>query len=195
MPPRGAAKRRGVFATRSPHRPAPIGLTCTPLISVRGLTLEVGALDLIDGTPVLDIKPYLSTVDSFPESSLGWVEEIVAAEAEPPQYEVSLSPLGEEQLNWLRETWQIDFTERAFTILRRDPSPHRTRRILKLEANRFRLACGAWRVYFYLEGSVVVIEEINKGYAHETLMAPGKEKILDRLAQLAFADRWPAKEV
>ncbi len=191
LPPRGPAKRRGVFATRSPHRPAPIGLTCTPLLAVNGLTLEVGPLDLVDGTPVLDIKPYLRTVDCFPRSSLGWVDEIGAAEAAPPSFDLRILPLAKMQLEWLKTNWEINFTERAYEILRRDPSPHRTRRILKLEDNRFRLACGAWRLYFHLEGEVVVIEEIAKGYANETLLAPGKEKILDRAAQLAFAEQFP----
>src|SRR5579872_2992859 len=76
LPPRGPAIRRGVFATRSPHRPNPIGLTSTPLVSVMGRILEVGPLDLVDGTPVLDIKPYLRTVDCHSAASLGWLAEV-----------------------------------------------------------------------------------------------------------------------
>jgi tRNA (Thr-GGU) A37 N-methylase len=53
----------GLFATRSPHRPNGIGITTVNLLSVDGLTLEVKGLDAIDGTPVLDIKPYTSKFD------------------------------------------------------------------------------------------------------------------------------------
>ncbi|KXS46670.1 MAG: hypothetical protein AWU58_357 [Methanohalophilus sp. T328-1] len=53
----------GVFATRSPHRPNSIGITTVNLLSVDGLTLEVEGLDAIDGTPVLDIKPYTIKFD------------------------------------------------------------------------------------------------------------------------------------
>lgn len=53
----------GLFATRSPHRPNGIGITTVNLLSVDGLTLEVEGLDAIDGTPVLDIKPYTSKFD------------------------------------------------------------------------------------------------------------------------------------
>ncbi|APH39317.1 tRNA (N6-threonylcarbamoyladenosine(37)-N6)-methyltransferase TrmO [Methanohalophilus halophilus] len=53
----------GLFATRSPHRPNGIGITTVNLLSVDGLTLEVEGLDAIDGTPVLDIKPYVSKFD------------------------------------------------------------------------------------------------------------------------------------
>lgn len=53
----------GLFATRSPHRPNGIGITTVNLLSVDGLTLEVEGLDAIDGTPVIDIKPYTSKFD------------------------------------------------------------------------------------------------------------------------------------
>jgi tRNA (adenine37-N6)-methyltransferase len=64
----------GVFATRSPYRPNPIGLTVVRLLGRDGRTLRVRGLDMLDGTPVLDIKPYLSSV---PEAELrrGWMDE------------------------------------------------------------------------------------------------------------------------
>lgn len=187
LPPRGPAKRRGLFATRSPHRPNPIGLTCVPLLSVEGLTLRVGPLDLLDGTPILDIKPYIRTVDSFPESSLGWIGEVEEQLAAAPRYEIQLSELAQRQLTWLRDHWQIDFTDRAFTLLRQDPTPHRTRRILQLSENQFRMACGPWRLFYRLEGLGVVVESVGKGYSDESLVAEGWEKIPDRDAQIAFA--------
>jgi tRNA-Thr(GGU) m(6)t(6)A37 methyltransferase TsaA len=58
--PPGQTKPRGIFATRSPHRPNPLGLTVLKLLGREGRVLRVSGLDLIDGTPVLDIKPYTS---------------------------------------------------------------------------------------------------------------------------------------
>jgi tRNA-Thr(GGU) m(6)t(6)A37 methyltransferase TsaA len=191
MPPRGPAVRRGVFATRSPHRPNPIGLTSVRLYSVEGLVLETGPLDLTDGTPVLDIKPYLRTVDAHPEAKLGWLEEVELAENTPGQYQVVLSELAEEQLDWLQREFQIDFITRASELLSRDPSPHRTRRILKLRENEFRMACGAWRIYFSIQDSTVCVNRIGKGYSNESLIAEGFEKIVDRDAQIAFNALWP----
>lgn len=185
LPPRGPAKRRGVFATRSPHRPNPIGLTSVPLLAVEGLILKVGALDLTDGTPILDIKPYLRTVDSHPESHLGWLETVEAAESLPPAFTVALTPLAEGQLTWLREEAQVDFTAPAFNILRRDPTPHRTRRILRLAENRYRIACGPWRIYYQIQEETVVIEEIASGLSEETLQTFG-EGIADRDIHHAF---------
>jgi tRNA-Thr(GGU) m(6)t(6)A37 methyltransferase TsaA len=83
-PPRGGPKR-GVFATRAPNRPSQIGLTCVALKSVdieQGL-LQVEGIDLLDGTPVLDIKPYLAVFDSFPAASHGWLEKFLREGIEP----------------------------------------------------------------------------------------------------------------
>ena len=67
----------GVFATRSPLRPNPIGLTVVKLLRRDGRNLRVAGLDMLDGTPILDIKPYLS---SIPEDELrrGWLAEAEA---------------------------------------------------------------------------------------------------------------------
>ena len=65
----------GVFATRSPYRPNPIGLTVVQLLRREGHSLHVHGIDMLDGTPVLDIKPYLSSV---PEERLkrGWLDKV-----------------------------------------------------------------------------------------------------------------------
>lgn len=63
---------RGVFATRSPRRPNPIGLSLVRLIGVEGRRLHVQELDLLDGTPVLDIKPYVPLFDDRPTDRIGW---------------------------------------------------------------------------------------------------------------------------
>jgi tRNA (adenine37-N6)-methyltransferase len=67
-------RTHGVFATRSPRRPNPIGLTVVELLERRGASLRVRGVDMLDGTPVLDLKPYLSSV---PEARLrrGWLAE------------------------------------------------------------------------------------------------------------------------
>ena len=76
-PPRGRAKR-GVLATRSPHRPNAIGLSAVELVAVEGRTLRVRGLDLLDGTPVLDIKPYVPYADAFPDAKAGWIDGVDA---------------------------------------------------------------------------------------------------------------------
>jgi tRNA (adenine37-N6)-methyltransferase len=72
---------RGVFATRSPGRPNAIGLSCVRLAGREGSTLHIEDVDVLDGTPLLDIKPYVPSFDSFPEAACGWLEK-VAGQAE-----------------------------------------------------------------------------------------------------------------
>lgn len=63
--PRHAGVARGTFALRSPARPNPIALSAVPLVGIEGARLKVTGLDCLDGTPLLDLKPYLATVDSM----------------------------------------------------------------------------------------------------------------------------------
>jgi tRNA-Thr(GGU) m(6)t(6)A37 methyltransferase TsaA len=67
----------GVFATRSPARPVPIGLSVVRLVGRDGCTLEVADLDVLDGTPLLDLKPYVPRFDAW-NGRAGWVDEAPA---------------------------------------------------------------------------------------------------------------------
>ena len=80
-PPRGGGKR-SVLATRSPHRPNAIGLSGVELLAIEGLSLRVRGLDLLDATPILDIKPYVPYADAFPNSRAGWIDSIDAAQGQ-----------------------------------------------------------------------------------------------------------------
>jgi tRNA (adenine37-N6)-methyltransferase len=75
VPPRDHVKR-GLLATRSPDRPNPIGLSIVRIIDIYGVRIDVSGLDLLDGTPVLDLKPYLPAYDSFPDARTGWVGQL-----------------------------------------------------------------------------------------------------------------------
>jgi tRNA-Thr(GGU) m(6)t(6)A37 methyltransferase TsaA len=65
---------RGLFATRSPSRPNPIGLSVVELVSVDGARLTVRGVDLLDGTPLLDLKPYVGEFDARHGARFGWLE-------------------------------------------------------------------------------------------------------------------------
>ena len=81
-PPRlGGNKRCGVFATRSPFRPNPIGLSCVKLTGIKkhpekGMVIEVEGADLMDGTPIFDIKPYLPYADCVPDARGGFADRV-----------------------------------------------------------------------------------------------------------------------
>ncbi len=78
-PPRGGGKR-SVLATRSPHRPNAIGLSVVELVAVDARSLRVRGIDLLDGTPILDIKPYIPYADAHVESRAGWIDALDAAQ-------------------------------------------------------------------------------------------------------------------
>jgi tRNA-Thr(GGU) m(6)t(6)A37 methyltransferase TsaA len=68
-------EQRGIFATRAPVRPNPIGLSVVRLVERAGSKLKVDDLDILDGTPLLDIKPYIPEFDHRPDAAIGWLED------------------------------------------------------------------------------------------------------------------------
>jgi tRNA-Thr(GGU) m(6)t(6)A37 methyltransferase TsaA len=194
LPPRGPAQRRGVFATRSPHRPNPIGLTPVQLLEVRKNSLVIGPCDLVDGTPIFDLKPYIPAYDAFPEATAGWLDDVDAALAAPPAFTVGLEPLAAEQLAWLKTTRGIDFLDRLTDLLARDPTPHRARRIRRRQSGVLEIGCGAWRAQFAVEGTHVRVTLIEPAYPQRFLIDPARPGIPDGAAQLAFLEHWPERE-
>lgn len=76
-PPRlGGNKKLGVFATRSPYRPNKMGLSLVKLERIEGISLIISGGDFLDQTPVYDIKPYLKEIESIPNASSGWTNEV-----------------------------------------------------------------------------------------------------------------------
>lgn len=190
LPPRGPAHRRGVFASRSPHRPNAIGMTPVKLLGIVGFNLHLGPCDLVDGTPVFDIKPYIPAYDAFPEESSGWLKEADEWERRKPTYVVSFSEICRAQIDWLREVWGIDFRGRLQELLSRDPTPHRTRRIRNKGDGVLEIGCGAWRARFRVVANEVRIERIRPGFPLHSLLTYDAAEIPDATAQLEFLKRW-----
>lgn len=123
-PPRlGGNRRLGVFATRSPFRPSPIGLSVVRLTGIHcqgeDCWLELAGVDMIDGTPVLDIKPYLPWVDAVPEATHGFAGEA------PPLLPVNFGETAAAQLAQLAaEDVQLrQLQELLVEVLQQDPRP------------------------------------------------------------------------
>jgi tRNA (adenine37-N6)-methyltransferase len=87
MPPRGPRVRRSLFSTRSPDRPNPLGLSAVRLIRIEGCNLHVKGIDLLDGTPILDLKPYVPYADAFPDSAIGWLQAVQPDSLQIARYE------------------------------------------------------------------------------------------------------------
>lgn len=168
LPPR-STERRGVFATRSPYRPNPIGMSVVRLERIEGLNLHVLDVDMVDQTPVLDVKPYLPYTDSIPDAGHGWLgEESPLGEPIRPRdprraFEVVLTPRALAQFSYLAERFAIDLAARVVQALEEGPSPHPYRRI-KNDGDGYRLAIQEWRVRFRVDGAVVTVESVFSGY-------------------------------
>lgn len=118
-PPRLGGKSMGVFATRSPHRPNPIGLSLVELVRVEKDGIVVAGADLVDGTPILDIKPYLPEVEAIPEARTGWPAEIAK---EPITVEFSDQAESDMQ-QWEQRNPDKDLRAVVVETLQLDPRP------------------------------------------------------------------------
>ena len=173
-PPRSREKR-GVFATRAPHRPNPIGLSAVRLLGVEGLTLHVADLDILDGSPVLDLKPYVPYADAITQASDGWLRGAADRESDAgPRYDVCFAPLAERQLGWLLAEHGVELGAQATQALSLGVAPHPYRRI-KREGDQLLIAVGDWRLVFTVEGSAARVLEVRSGYRRRQLKDPAAE--------------------
>jgi tRNA-Thr(GGU) m(6)t(6)A37 methyltransferase TsaA len=171
LPPRSSV-RRGVFATRSPYRPCPIGLSVVRRERVEGLTVHVRGVDMIDGSPVLDLKPYVAAADSIPDARAGWLST-----PDPiAPFEVVWSDLAREQSQWLETHHGVLLTTPVERALALGSEPHAYRRIRK-KGDAFVLAVKDWRVAFRPEGRTMFVASLTTGY-RERQLASGTESTL-----------------
>jgi len=158
MPPR-SDRKRGVFATRSPHRPNPIGISVVELVRVDGLTLHVRDIDLLDGTPVIDIKPYVAYADAI-DSTGGWLESDTTKDP-GAVYAVTFEPLAQTQLSYLSARG-IVLQPRLEQALSLGPQPHAYRRI-KREGDHYFIAIKDWRARFTTADHTIIVQSIHTG--------------------------------
>ena len=160
-PPRlGGNKRKGVFATRSPFRPNPIGLSSVRLVRVGQGELVVSGADVLDGTPIYDIKPYLSFSDSHPDAQNGFAEEHKNDRLEVDWGLISRkcldngSILPREWLDDVDEKWVRDVEY----ILSQDPRP-----AYQDDPEReYKMDYDGYTVTFSVNKQVVVVKKIEK---------------------------------
>ncbi len=184
LPPR-SSRRRGVLATRSPHRPNPIGLSAVRLVAVEGLVVRVRDVDILDGSPVLDLKPYVPYADAFPDAGSGWLE----APRDPvPEHAVAWSDLARAQAAWLAERGH-DVGAAVARALALGVTPSAYRRIRRVDGI-LELAAKEWRARFRVEGDTARVESLRSGYRPREL-ATNEDAALDvhREFTAAFAGR------
>lgn len=158
-PPRmGGAKKLGVFATRSPHRPNPIGLSAVELLEIirdgADLVLRIRGVDLLDGTPVLDIKPYVRYADAIPRARSGW-----ASESPKASLKVSFSAKALQQI---RHSKTKNLKRLITEILRQDPRPafQKKKKPRTPEESHYAFRLHEFDVHWEIESSRVRVLEL-----------------------------------
>ncbi|MFL6603851.1 MAG: tRNA (N6-threonylcarbamoyladenosine(37)-N6)-methyltransferase TrmO [Steroidobacteraceae bacterium] len=194
LPPRSTTGRKGVFATRSPHRPNPIGMSVVRLERVDGLTLHIRDTDMLDGTPVLDLKPYVAYTDAHPGAGTGWLEDAArpdtpAQPADPVRaYDVQFAALAAEQARWIESHTGLSIRERIESTLALGPTPHPYRRIRRLDEG-MQLSVKEWRVGFTVVEREARVINIYSGFRASQLDAGGTDESLRLHRQ--FVALWP----
>jgi tRNA (adenine37-N6)-methyltransferase len=136
-PPRMEGEKVGVFSTRSPHRPNPIGLSLVKIESIEKAGIWVSGIDLIEGTPILDIKPYLPYAEAKSDAKAGWTAEKV----NPKSIEVHFS-CSEKLVKWkskrpeiealIVQTLSLDPRPNVYKGYEGEESPYRSKHAVRL---------------------------------------------------------------
>lgn len=184
LPPR-SAKRRGVFATRAPYRPNPLGLSVVKLEKVEGLVLHVSALDMLDATPVLDLKPYVPYADALTDAQGGWLETGLDPQ---PGFEVEIAETAARELAYLRDSWNIELESSIRRVLALGPQQHAYRRIRRV-GDAFVLAVKDFRARFTVDGQRIVVHAITSGYRPRELATNSAPELDAHRAFVALSSR------
>lgn len=170
--------RYSVFATRSPHRPNPIGISAIELKAITPEGLQLGACDLLDGTAVLDVKPYIPQVDSFPAARAGWRDSV---EEDAWQLHWAEKALG--QAEFIFQGCGLDLQNFCRVQLSFRPvDATRKRLVFNEELQQWQLHCRTWKIFFLLNEPEhrICIERIASNYSAEDLLPDAPDKYLDK---------------
>ncbi len=183
-------KRYGVFATRSPHRPNPIGMSCVTLVGIEQTGLRIGPCDLLDGTPVLDIKPYLPAADAFPDAAVGWCGETDPAET----WTVTADPLFTRKAAWLKTFGKIDAEAFGRLQLAYRPLDKRRKRITVCDAaaNRYGIGYRTWQLLFEMDPDSrhIRLTDLVSHYDRREREPGTDDRYGDKALHRAFVEEW-----
>lgn len=150
--PRDLSKK-GVFATRSPYRPNPIGMSLVKLIEVNQLSITIQNFDLLDGTQILDIKPYISDYDVVNNSTSGWLDDVI-------EYNIEFKDLFLKKVKQLKNydaDKVIAFIKNQLTFA---PVGHPNKRVKLIADNSYELAYQYLRISFTLNNTQIIISDV-----------------------------------
>ena len=171
---------RSVFATRSPYRVNPIGLSCVELAGISGNRLLLRHIDMLDGTPVLDIKPYIPEADAFPDSAVGWRSEV--PEDPDLKWQLEFSPLFTRQAEFILRAGAVDLANFAGVQLAHEPLDASRKRVRQIDEERWQLNCRTWKIIFApdMAARSINVLEIVSNYTDDELLADAEDRYGDK---------------
>lgn len=157
QPPRLSTKKIGVFATRSPYRPNPIGLSQVKIQAIKGRRIWVEGVDLLDQTPILDLKPYIPYSDSVPKAKTGWFKK-------PKPLKITKSEQFTKKMKWLIGHGVEDIIPIIQQQLAIDPFSNSSKRIEINKKSAPIFSIRKWRIHFQATKTELKLKNITSNY-------------------------------
>lgn len=173
-------RKIGVFATRAPYRPNPIGMSLVKLIDIQNLNVFVGENDLLNGSPVYDIKPFHPEHDVAPDAHIEWMQTSLV-----PKHQITFSPMAEAQIDFLEAQGLREIRPFILRQLEYDPTNHEKKRV-ESNGHYWTLAYRTWRVDFSVAENTVGIIALHSGYSEADLTSED-DKYNDKKLHRLFA--------
>ncbi len=162
--PRDGTKH-GLFATRSPHRPNPVAISAVRLHEVKGRFLRISGADMLEGTPVIDLKPYIAQHDSFPDATEGWTN----SPTWKMKYSLQWSEQALQQVQFINEHCAYNLYDLVQRRLLLNPFTTSSNRIIQHNDTQFTLGSRAWRIDYELHFAEVRVVSIRSSYTAQNI--------------------------
>lgn len=169
---------RSLFATRSPYRVNPIGMSCVKVEKIGRNQIFISESDILDNTPVLDIKPYIPEADSFPGAAAGWRDE-----ADERVWQVRPQQEFIRQAEFIKSLSGLDILQFCQVQLASAPLDASRKRLFPAaEAGFWRLGCRTWRIVFKCDERRAAVDlcRIESNYQPEELLPEAEDKYRDK---------------
>ncbi len=160
-------RKYGVFSTRSPHRPNPIAISCVEVDKIEGSVIYLKTCDLLDGTPVLDVKPYIPEVDAFPNVRAGWRDQL-----RNEYWDIVFEEKMIAKADFLQKNGAPDMLSFCRIQLKLSPIDKTRKRITEYGGDLYSIGCRTWRILFTVQAQTkqVTVKDVFSNYLPEELV-------------------------
>ena len=163
-------------------------MSCVELVKIDGLDVHIRNFDMLDKTPVLDLKPYIPAADAFPEARTGWLEKTAVE-----HYEVTFTAAAAEKAAWILSVSKLDLKRFCEIQLGHDPLNKSRKRVCPGSIpDEFIIACRTWRIRFSLNelSKKIEVTGVESGYTAADLDALAPDPYADKAIHREFIPKF-----